>query len=93
MSPLVLTVEGICSVEYLRDILKKPYNTYPVLNSAGNIVGLMPKSFLIVLIENHHWVDTKMLTYAQRKKLVELYSSAANAQRDKQRLSQSIMAV
>lgn len=93
MSPLVLTVEGICSVEYLRDILKKPYNMYPVLNSAGNIVGLMPKSFLIVLIENHHWVDTKMLTYTQRKKLLEMYSSAANAQRDKLRLSQSIMNV
>lgn len=92
MSNLVLTVEGIVSVEYLRDILKKPYNVYPVLNSAGNIVGMMPKSFLIVLIENHHWVETKMLTYTQRKRLVEVYSNAASVQRDKLRLSASIMA-
>ena len=62
MSPLVLTVEGICSVEYLRDILKKPFNMFPVVNTAGNIVGIMPKSFLIVLVENHHWVDTQMLS-------------------------------
>lgn len=62
MTPLVLTVEGIVSVEYLVDILQKPFSQYPVLNSAGNIVGMMPKNFLIVLIENHHWVDTKKLT-------------------------------
>jgi len=92
MSNLVLTVEGIVSVEYLRDILKKPFNAYPVLNSAGNIVGMMPKSFLIVLIENHHWVETKMLSYTQRKKLIEMYSNAASVQRDKLRLSASIMA-
>jgi hypothetical protein len=64
MSPLVLTVEGIVSVDYLRDILKKPFNNYPVLNSSGNIVGMIPKHFLIVLLENHHWVDTKMLSFA-----------------------------
>lgn len=51
MTNLVLTVEGIVSVEYLRDILKKPFNVFPVLNSAGNIVGMIPKSFLIVLVE------------------------------------------
>jgi CBS-domain-containing membrane protein len=61
MTQLVVTVEGIVSVEYLRDILKKPFNVYPVLNSAGNIVGMMPKSFLIILIEMHQWVDTNML--------------------------------
>ncbi len=61
MTQLVVTVEGIVSVEYLRDILKKPFNVYPVLNSAGNIVGIMPKSFLIILIEMHQWVDTNML--------------------------------
>lgn len=64
MSALVLTVEGIVSVEYLVDILQKPFSTYPVLNSAGNIVGVMPKNFLIVLIENHHWVDMKKLSDA-----------------------------
>lgn len=53
MSSPVLTIEGINTVEYLVDILKKPFSTYPVLNSAGNIVGMIPKNFLIVLIKNH----------------------------------------
>jgi len=75
MTALVLTVEGIVSVEYLQDILQKPYSTYPVLNSAGNIVGVMPKNFLIVLIENHHWVDMNKLTMAQKRKLTKMYQS------------------
>jgi predicted transcriptional regulator len=62
MSTLVLTVEGIVSVEYLVDILQKPFSQYPVMNSAGNIVGMMPKNFLIVMIENHHWMNLKKLT-------------------------------
>jgi len=93
MSSHVITIEGIVSVDYLRETLKKPFSMYPVLNTAGNIVGMMPKHFLIVLLENHHWMDTKMLSLAQRQKLIEMYSSAASSQRDKQRLSQTIMDV
>lgn len=73
MSSPVLTVEGIISVEYLVDILTKPFSTYPVLNSAGNIVGMIPKNFLIVLIENHHWVDLRKLDPEKREKLIKMY--------------------
>lgn len=60
-------------VDYLNDILQKPYSMFPVLNSAGNIVGMMPKNFLIVLVENHHWVDLNKLTGEQVKELKKLY--------------------
>lgn len=60
-------------VDYLNDILQKPYSSFPVLNSAGNIVGMMPKNFLIVLIENHHWIDMNKLTGEQVKELKKLY--------------------
>ena len=73
MSSPVLTVEGIISVEYLVDILTKPFSTYPVLNSAGNFVGMIPKNFLIVLIENHHWVDLRKLDPEKREKLIKMY--------------------
>lgn len=66
MSSPVLTIEGINTVEYLVDILKKPFSTYPVLNSAGNIVGMIPKNFLIVLIKNHQWVDLTKLSPEKR---------------------------
>jgi hypothetical protein len=36
---------------------------------------MMPKNFLIVLIENHHWVNLKLLTSEQRSKLSKMYAS------------------
>ena len=58
-------MEGIVSVSYLREILQANYSTFPVLNSSGNIVGMMPKSFIIVLLENHHFIDINKLTANQ----------------------------
>jgi hypothetical protein len=85
-------VEGIVSVEYLVDILQKPFSQYPVMNSAGNIVGMMPKNFLIVMIENHHWMDLKKLTTTQLIKLKKMYASTENLKMDSGRHGQTIMA-
>ena len=61
------------------------------MNSAGNIVGVIPKDFIIVLIENHHWVDVNQLDSQQRRRLprmfrrsstVNLEDEAAGADRD-----------
>ena len=46
---------------------------FPVLNSAGNMVGMIPKNFLIVLVKNHFWVDESQLTEKQKLKLPRLY--------------------
>lgn len=78
MSAPVICIEGIISVEYLIDILQKPFNSFPVLNSAGNIVGMMPKNFIIVLIENHHWIDPNKLTNQQKLKLKNMYQNIAD---------------
>ena len=50
------------------------------MNSAGNIVGVIPKDFIIVLIENHHWVDVNQLDSQQRRRLPRMFrrSSTAN---------------
>lgn len=57
-----------------------------MLNSAGNIVGMMPKNFLIVLIENHHWVNVRKLTTEQRQKLTKMYSSVETLKMDQEML-------
>lgn len=80
MSPLVLTCEGIVSVDYLTSILQKPFSQYPVLNSKGNIVGMIPKNFLIVIVENHHWMNLGRLNDLQKTKLSKMYASVAMAQ-------------
>ena len=61
MTHTVVTVEGIIAVEHLSKILQTPYSSFPVLNSSGNIVGIIPKNFIIKLIELHHWVDPDRL--------------------------------
>lgn len=50
-------VESVCSVERLAEVCQDNvnYSSIPVVNMAGKIIGLIPKNFIIVLIENHHW--------------------------------------
>ena len=61
MSHNPVTVEGIISVEHLMSLLKHPFSSFPVLNSSGNIVGIISKNFIIKLIELKHFVDTSKL--------------------------------
>ena len=53
-------VESVCSVGRLADVCKKDYHSIPVVNMAGKLIGLMPKSFIIVLVENHVWYDKEL---------------------------------
>jgi chloride channel 7 len=59
MTPEPIIVEGISTVERLAEVLNTPFNVFPVLNMAGNVMGMIPKNFLIVLIERLHWYDLK----------------------------------
>lgn len=45
-------VESVCSVGRLADVCKKDFNSIPVVNMAGKLIGIMPKNFIITLIEN-----------------------------------------
>ena len=49
------------------------------MNSAGNIVGVIPKDFIIVLIENHHWVDVNQLDSQQRRRLPRMFRRSSTA--------------
>ena len=66
MTPKPITVEGIITVEYLMTVLKKTFSMFPVLNRAGNLVGMIPKNFIIVLLENHHFYDVSLLDENQK---------------------------
>ena len=53
-------VESVCSVGRLADVCRNEYHTIPVVNMAGKLIGLMPKNFIITLIENHCWYEMGM---------------------------------
>jgi hypothetical protein len=55
MTPNPLFVEGVSTVKRISEVLQTNMSSFPVLNMAGNIIGLIPKNFLIVLVERHHW--------------------------------------
>lgn len=55
MATKVEFVESVSSVERLAQVLQTTHSAFPVLNMAGNIVGMIPKNFLIILLENHRW--------------------------------------
>ena len=61
MSHNPVTVEGIIAVEHLISLLQEPFSSFPVLNSAGNMVGIISKNFIIKLIELKHFVNTDKL--------------------------------
>lgn len=44
-------------VERLAEVCSFDFNTIPVVNMAGRIIGLIPRNFVIVLLENHAWYD------------------------------------
>ena len=82
MSHNPTTVEGIIAVTYLTKLLQSGFSTFPVMNSAGNIVGVIPKNFIIVLIENHHWVDVNQLDSYQKSKLPKMFRRSSSDLQD-----------
>jgi len=40
-------------VEKLTEVLNSHYSTIAVVNLFGSLIGLIPKNFVIVLLENH----------------------------------------
>lgn len=71
-------VESVCSVRRLSEVMRASYNTLPVVNSSGNLIGMIPKNFLHVILENHHFyefdgydVEKINATYVTAKKRVE----------------------
>ena len=67
----VQVVESVCQVERLAEVLDNEFSSIPVVNMAGRIIGMIPKNFVIVLIENHHWYD-------QEKHILEKFSGQEN---------------
>lgn len=48
--------------------LSSSHNAFPVLNTAGNLVGLLPKHVLNVLADRKCFYETKRLSIAARPK-------------------------
>lgn len=54
------TVPSVCTVSRLAEALnsERGYSTLAIVNMYGCLIGLIPKSFAIVLIKNQMWYET-----------------------------------
>jgi len=53
----VEVVESVCTVERLAEVLQYDFSSIPVVNMSGKTIGMIPKNFIVVLIENHWWYE------------------------------------
>jgi hypothetical protein len=52
-------VESVCTVSRIEEVLQLPFHCLPVVNTSGKLIGIIPKNFLVVLIENHAWYENE----------------------------------
>ena len=52
MSKNVVCLKNVDSVANIMRVLKTKHHTFPLLNIHGNIVGLIPRNFIMVLLKN-----------------------------------------
>jgi hypothetical protein len=55
----------VSTVERIQKVIQKPFYSIPVVNFAGKVIGMIPKNFIIVLIEQHCWYEHKEVEQKQ----------------------------
>ena len=55
MAKNVISLSGVVTVKKIYEALKSPHHGFPVLNMSGEVIGLIPKNFLVVLIRERAW--------------------------------------
>lgn len=68
MSSDTRSVNIVESVKNIYDILKTSHHGFPVVNSTGRVVGLIPKNFLVILIQNKNFYGGKMTQNGSKSK-------------------------
>ena len=47
----ICTINAISKVKDIKPLLETNHNGFPVLNTAGNLVGLIPMTMIVILLE------------------------------------------
>jgi len=51
MSKSIVTLPSVADMDSIRSALESTHSAFPVLNTAGILVGLIPKHVLVILLE------------------------------------------
>ena len=55
MSSNVVRLQRVDTLENVKLALQTSHHSFPVINSAGNLIGMIPKNFIIVMLRNKNW--------------------------------------
>jgi len=55
MSSEIKSVRIVDTVKNIQEAIQSSHHGFPVLNSTGRVVGLIPKNYLIILVQNKHF--------------------------------------
>ena len=59
MASPVISVLSVENMDYIKKILKTEHHAFPVKNQNGQLVGIIPRNFIITLIEYESWYSTE----------------------------------
>jgi len=71
MGKNVISVTTIAEMNQIQKALESDHHAFPVLNTAGHLVGLIPKRILLVLTSQKRWYNTTRLSMASRTRAKE----------------------
>ena len=57
MATNVVTLKSIETVDKILAALKSGHHGFPILNKKGNVTGLIPRNFIIVILRNFQFYD------------------------------------
>lgn len=68
MKTELVTLPSIADMQSVKKALESHHQAFPVLNTAGHLVGLIPKVILVKLVAEKQFYETRRLSIANRPK-------------------------
>ena len=72
MSKELVTLPSIANMESCKKALQSHHNAYPVINTAGRLVGVIPKHMVVKILEKKAFYDQSSADRSQMQERTEV---------------------
>lgn len=62
MASNLVTLQRVDTLENIAKALNSGHHSFPVLNAAGNLIGMIPRNFIIVLLQNKGYYNKDVIS-------------------------------
>lgn len=60
MTKEVISLKNVCKLSDIKTAIQTKVKAYPIFNSKGNFVGILPRNFLLVLLQERHFYGSNI---------------------------------